>query len=176
MLEVYLTKNENVHNKAKILIARHICGSFEVKTNENGKPYIDAPLYFSVSHSGGIAAVALSDTPVGVDTEIFKKRDFESVLSRFTEREKAEISGDFTAFLENWTCKEAFIKMHGGTLAKDLKRLEYVGGTIYYNGEKQDVYLSVLNLKNRGICIICGGEPLNERKFKRFRLRKGESL
>ncbi len=177
MLEVYLTENESVHEKAKILIARHICGSFEVKTTENGKPYIEGnPLYFSVSHSRTVAVIALSDSPVGVDTEIFTNRKFESVLNRFTTSEKVEINGDFTAFLKNWTVKEAFIKMNGGTLATDLKKLEFVDGKLYCDGKLQCSAISVLSLKNRGICSICGGVPILESDLKRFRLRKGEAL
>ncbi|MDE7082467.1 MAG: 4'-phosphopantetheinyl transferase superfamily protein [Clostridia bacterium] len=176
MLEVYFTKNESVHKKAKILIARHICGSFEVKTEENGKPYVDGnPVYFSISHSGKVAVIALSNSPVGVDVELFKRRKFESIVSRFTDREKSEINVDFNAFLRNWTAKEAFVKMNGGTLAMDLKKLEFIDGNLFYNGVKQDAYLNFFNLKC-GICAIFGGVPLSERDVKRFRLRKGETL
>ena len=37
---------------------------------ENGKPYIEGnPVFFNLSHSGGLVVLAVSCTPVGVDTE-----------------------------------------------------------------------------------------------------------
>ena len=50
---------------------------FKLYYNENGKPLCDF-CFFSISHSGDFAAVAVSDNQVGVDIQIpggFKKRE-----------------------------------------------------------------------------------------------------
>lgn len=40
------------------------------RQEEGGKPYLEgAPFHFNLSHSGGYAVCALSDSPVGVDIE-----------------------------------------------------------------------------------------------------------
>lgn len=177
MLDVYITKNKNVHEKVKILIARRICACFEIDTTENGKPYIEGnPLYFSLSHSGNKAVIAISDAPVGIDLEAVKKRNFDIILSRFTEREREEAKNDKVLFYKNWVAKEAFIKMCGGTLARYLKRLEFCGGNMFYNGKKQAVIISEFDIKNAGICAICGGQPFFAHNIKRFKLLKGEKL
>ncbi len=137
MFKLYKTKNENVYEKLK-----NLCGDFEIKRTENGKPYFeDSPLCFSVSHSGDTALIAVCDLPIGVDLELIRQRNFEATLKRFTQREQDEIGGDTLKFLKNWTAKEAYIKMLGGTLAEDLKRLEFVDGKLFSDGIKADCTL-----------------------------------
>ena len=139
MIELIFTDKESVYNKLESVVAPHICGSFELKRTKNGKPYIEGnPLYFSLSHSGDKAVIALCDKPVGVDFELFGAHKFESVLSRLTARERQEIQSDEKKFLENWTAKEAYIKMVGGTIAGYLKRLEYFNGVIFLDNLPQN--------------------------------------
>lgn len=178
MLEIYITANKSVHNKVKITIARHICGSFAINFTENGKPYVEGdPLFFSISHSKNTAVFALSDKPVGIDLEFIDgKRKVESVLSRFTDREKSEINGNLPLFYENWVVKEAYIKYIGSTVAHDLKRLEYTDKSLHSDGEKLDCNINLLYPENGVICAIYGGIQRFDGKIKRFRIRKGESL
>lgn len=138
MFKLFTTKNERIYEKLK-----DICKTdSKILRTENGKPYFkDCPLLFSVSHSQDLALIAVCESRVGVDMELIRKRDFDAVLKRFSEREQEEIGGDTLKFLRNWTVKEAFIKMLGGTLAEDLKRLEYVGGELFLDGIKTDCEL-----------------------------------
>lgn len=131
MIKLYRTKNERVYEKLKSLLPEHS----EITRTENGKPYTD-DIHFSITHTGGIALIAISDRPVGVDAEIVRERDFLSVLKRFTPREQAEIGANSVEFLRHWVVKEAFIKLTNGTLAHDLKRLEYFGGELSVDGGK----------------------------------------
>ncbi|MBD5585432.1 MAG: 4'-phosphopantetheinyl transferase superfamily protein [Clostridia bacterium] len=178
MLEIYITANKSVHKKVKIAIARHICGSFAINFNENGKPYVEGdPLFFSITHSKDTAVFALSDKPVGIDLEFIDcKRKIESVLLRFTDRELSEINGNLPLFYENWVVKEAYIKLICGTIAHYFKQLEYVGKLLYCDGKNVDCNINVLYPENGVICAICGGLQCFNSKIKRFRLRKGESL
>ena len=65
----------------------------EIKRTENGKPYFEGdPVFFSVSHTGETALIAVCDRAVGVDAEIIKQRDFNAILKRFTAREQVEIA------------------------------------------------------------------------------------
>lgn len=78
---------------------------------ENGKPYFeDSPLHFSISHSGNMAAVLISDDPCGVDIEQIR----DDVSSRMTERclhEDERLLG--CNFFEIWTKKECISKLDG---------------------------------------------------------------
>ncbi len=89
--------------------------SFNFVKNDNGRWTADG-IEFSLSHSGGVSAVAISNAPVGVDIEPVR----ELVSSRFAERaltenelqelgllsesEKAEF------IIKKWTQKEAVFK------------------------------------------------------------------
>lgn len=101
---------------------------FEIKYNKNGKPLCDF-CFFSISHSGDFAAVAVSDDPIGVDIQIpggFKKREkymlFSPAENEFVNAENSE-----NRFYTLWTRKEAYIKAEGGTLA-DAAKISLVGG------------------------------------------------
>lgn len=131
MLKLYKTQNERVYDKIKALL-----NVSEIKRTQNGKPYTEeSDVHFSVTHTDGAALIAVSDSPVGIDAEKITERRYDAVLKRFSPREQAEIN-DSTALLKNWVVKEAYIKMLGGTLAHDLKRLEYADGRLLCDGEK----------------------------------------
>lgn len=86
-----------------------------IARTESGKPYFpDHPeRHFNLSHSGGLALCALSDTPVGVDIEVirprrenlpayvFKGEDYERYLA---------LGGDWDSFFTLWTEMESIIK------------------------------------------------------------------
>lgn len=185
MIEIYFTKNKDVYRKAEILIARKLNRAFTILRTKNGKPYIEGdPLYFSITHSNGRALIAICDKPVGVDMELYdtngRLKNYKHVLSRFTEREKKQIDENFECFFLNWVCKEAYIKMNGGTLARDLKRLEYAYDKLYVDGREADCGYAVVTGYRTGAYAVCAKGysdcELCECPFKLFRIRKGEKL
>lgn len=105
----------------------------EIITGEHGKPYLrDNEVYFSLSHSGRLAAVALCDDEVGIDIQ--EASDFNSKLvKRFyapDEREYVEQSADRdAAFTEVWSKKESYIKAIGTGLATPLNSFSVVNMT-----------------------------------------------
>jgi len=101
----------------------NICYSY----GEQGKPELDwknistrerLP-FFSLSHSGKYAVLAVSDKPVGADVErlrnnrehvakrCFHKREYEDIVALQDEEERGR------RFLEYWTMKEAYVKWTG---------------------------------------------------------------
>jgi len=100
---------------------------------KDGKPCFEsAPLFFSLSHSSGLATAVLSDSPVGIDIEaIDSHRKFSGVAKRFfspSECEQINLSkSPADTFYSLWTQKEAFSKISGtGVLAE------------FYNGRQAD--------------------------------------
>ena len=152
MLRIYRTKNERVHEKLESLLPENS----QIKRTENGKPYTDG-IHFSITHTGDTALIAISDFPVGIDAEIVRARNFSSVLKRFPGREQLEIGGSEIEFLRHWTVREAYIKLIGGTIAHDLKRLEYFGGELFVDGVKEDcnILCFVLNELVYCVCAQC---------------------
>lgn len=181
MIDLYWTKNVDIHKKIQILSARRIGSDFKISKDPNGKPYAEGnPIYFSLSHSRGRALIALCDKPVGVDLKFYDNtRRFSHILSRFTENEKREIDGAFCFFIRNWIIKAAYIKMTGGTLTRDLKRLEYYGNKLYVDGtEANCAYGAILHWPTGMVYAVCAeGYKFNQifdAEIKLFRQRKGE--
>ncbi len=140
MTEIYLT-GKDPREKAERIFAERL-GNFEIKTTANGKPYLAGnPLYFSYSHSGARGLLAISDNPIGADLELYRRKIAESVLKRFTARERAEIACE-RDFLFHWTAREAYIKLYGLTLAELWRRVEFFGGKIYVDGEIKPVKIT----------------------------------
>ena len=155
MIRLHFTYKEDLHGLLDRLLQEELGQPATILRTEEGKPYIEGnEIYFSLSHSGKKGVIALYESPVGVDLEYLGERDFPAVLSRFTERERQEILTK-EDFIRNWTAKEAFIKMHGYTLASSLKLLEYYGGCIYFKGEKSPCEVTHYKLGKTGILAIC---------------------
>lgn len=84
--------------------------------HESGKPWLPGGPEFSISHTGAAVAVAIDESPVGVDVESLRpilNRLPERVLSQtemtwFTERGREP--GDFFTL---WTLKESYYKALG---------------------------------------------------------------
>ncbi len=75
--------------------------------------------YFSLSHSHGVAVVAVSDSPVGVDIELVRDIRQGTAEKMLTERELHSIEGladieRAAAIIELWSRKESRFKMQGG--------------------------------------------------------------
>lgn len=109
--------------------------------NRYGKPYLRGnEVYFNLSHSGCMTALAVSEAEIGLDCEKIRNRSYHSVLKIFSEREQQEIDS-YECFLRHWTVKESFVKFLGTSIAKELKDLEYFDQKLYLKGEEQRISL-----------------------------------
>ena len=90
--------------------------NYEFTYNENGKPLLPF-CYFSISHSGNYVVCAVSDNPVGVDTEVIREIAFRNDYRLFTLEEIVYVNENEKdhniRFFEVWTKKEAYIKAKG---------------------------------------------------------------
>jgi 4'-phosphopantetheinyl transferase len=111
-------------DKARCLVAglllRRVCGvtdDGQLAFGPNGKPYLKyGGPHFNLSHSGGYAALAVSDNEVGVDIETIAPVSDAVAARCFTppEREwmQRQESGP-EAFFRLWTAKESIMKALG---------------------------------------------------------------
>ena len=75
--------------------------NFEIKRTENGKPYIDGDIHFSLSHTDSLTICAVSDKNIGADAEKIRSiNNKNKILSRFAKAEKKDLS-DKEFFEEN---------------------------------------------------------------------------
>lgn len=90
--------------------------SKDLSFQKDGKRYFCDKAYFSLSHSGGALAVAVSRDKVGVDLEKISSRDTDSLARRVFTPEEAEAymalpEGEKAPFFfRAWTAKEALFK------------------------------------------------------------------
>ena len=100
-----------------------------ISTDKYGKPFVsESSLCFNVSHSGEFAVIIFDSTSVGVDIEIMKDLDFETILKEFaTEFEMQQFyksSSHQKFFYQLWTLKESYFKCKG-TGITNLKEIEF---------------------------------------------------
>ncbi|MEO8485873.1 MAG: 4'-phosphopantetheinyl transferase superfamily protein [Betaproteobacteria bacterium] len=113
-------------------LARHLRvdpASVPIRRGPRGRPMLEdaGSLDFNVTHTRGIALIAILDRPdwrVGVDIESVDRTLAHDGLARkfLTERERGAIAGldddaRRRAFLRLWTCKEAMSKATGDGLS-----------------------------------------------------------
>ena len=134
--EIMSRKNEA--GKKESLCALMLLSKLVMKTNadmsslilarsHNGKPYFkDSYLHFSLTHSKGYAAAALSDkSPVGLDLECSSvpPDTARKLAARWCNgKEGNEFSEGKECFARIWTKKEAYAKMHDIPLSEFVSK------------------------------------------------------
>ena len=101
-----------------------------------GKPIFrrNAGVHFSISHSGGYAALAFGNAPLGVDIECVKRADLKVAKRFFREEEYVLLKGleeaaQADAFCKIWTGKEAVVKAEGAGLSRPFDSFSVLGQT-----------------------------------------------
>lgn len=113
------------------LLIYNATGGAELLYGEHDKPYIkDGGLYFSVSHSGDIVAIATDTAEVGCDVELIVADNRLKIADRFYHpAERGYVAGaddKKAAFTRVWTRKEAYLKMTGEGISSDLTAFDTV--------------------------------------------------
>ena len=108
-------------------------GIYDFAYTELGKPYfINIPgVHFSISHSGEMAMVAVSDREVGADIQEWRELKSDIAGRFFHPEEKAHLeklsaSESEKAFFELWCLKESYIKFTGKGLTQALDELNFL--------------------------------------------------
>ena len=87
--------------------------------NEYGKPFIEG-VYFSISHSRDLVAIAISSRTVGIDLEYMIERDYEKISRRIFQ----DIIVDRDTFYKAWTAREAVVKCEGVSVLSDISTIK----------------------------------------------------
>ncbi len=101
---------------------------------DRGKPSLQNNTWgmeFNLSHSGEYALCGVAHQPLGVDIEQLRSMDrldglIQRCLAPSEQRTLAEVSAPHKsiAFLEYWTCKEAYLKATGQGISEALTAIE----------------------------------------------------
>ena len=107
------------------LITGKLCFSY----GEHGKPYLPgvSDFHFNISHSGSIAALAVSDREIGCDLERIRLADLRIARHFFSEKENelldaaASKEEQNALFYRLWTLRESFLKVTGKGLSLSMR-------------------------------------------------------
>ena len=116
-LSEHIKKSNDILND--ILINDFKLANYEIYKNQYGKKYLkDLKIFFNISHSNGLIALAFDGEECGIDIEFLSiDRRFESLVKHyFNDSEKQEYLNTIDkidCFYHIWTAKEAYSKMIG---------------------------------------------------------------
>lgn len=164
----------------KLLLEQHtniLATKINIKVDPNKKPYVNTTpnLFFNISHSGAYAAMAFSNTQVGIDIEKIKSKPIEReiITSIFNNTEANLIinaPNTNQLFYKLWTRKEALAKASGTGIDNHFKKLPSRNGThnvknldTAYNG-KWEVFS--LNLVHNYHCAFAINLKSSSKKIK----------
>ena len=118
--------------------------------NEHGAPYLAVGPYFSISHCKQGIAVAVSETPIGIDIETIRPLNEGLVRKTMNDVEQIHIfssSHPETEFIRLWTQKEAYVKMQGTGIIADMHDILCNATNVHWE--------EILDVEKRFICTIC---------------------
>ncbi len=123
----------------------------------HGKPFLvgHEDFFFNWSHTRNALALAVADTPVGIDIERCRPhKDARRIAERFFAKKEAsyvtqEVSDPDDRFCEVWTRKEAFSKFTGNGLTVDLRSFDVM------EDPALTAKLVTFRLKNYIISLCC---------------------
>ncbi len=139
-------------------------------SDQYGRPSIDVPGDFNISHSDGIVIAALTNAPrIGIDIE--KVRDIEPLeFSRvFTPQEANHIGIGKVRnikFFDVWTKKEAAMKADGRGFYLDAKQIDTLGKSILI--QETDWFSVPLKISADYICHYCLHSSAEQQRLQGF--------
>ena len=167
MGKIFYTNKSDFTTEAalrKIFSAYYGKANVTVLRTKNGKPYVENGPHFSVTHTQNRLYIAFSDAEIGLDAEhLLRAVRYAPIVKKFSPTEQAEIT-DTTKFLQNWIIKESAVKYLGGTIATNLKQLDYTSGRLTYNQQPFPAKITLLQHEDF-ILSVCGNEDFENAEF-----------
>ena len=157
----YRFEKDKLLSLAAGLLIRRAIGESPITFGEHDKPYAERGIYFSVSHSGSVAAIAVDDVEVGLDVERIPDESRLKIAERFYHPcERTYVRGakdPCRAFCEIWTRKEAVLKMTGEGISTDLTAFDTTA---------LPLSAQLCTSGSNGYCMsVCSAEPLGEKQI-----------
>jgi 4'-phosphopantetheinyl transferase len=156
--------------------------SFKFSYSDRGKPLLDNPLQFNVSHSEDLALYAFTyDRSIGIDVEVIRSvENLEGLTQRFfcpSEHQAiAQLPPEVQhkLFFRYWTCKEAYLKATGEGLS-ELSGLEFaIDQTVQLKAvpthpERRDRWIiKELDVSDQFVGTLATCELEQQLEFKQF--------
>lgn len=121
--DYFTNQKSKLQTKASYVLLKKLCKDHynidvdkeEIMVNKYGKPYFKhQSIFFNISHSENLAAVCISDKPVGIDIQVFSKPNKRVVAKYFDFPSKLRMTfyiDKTKAFTMGWTKYESVLKL-----------------------------------------------------------------
>ena len=117
---------------------------FDIKRTENGKPYVDDKIFFSLSHSSSLTICAVSNENIGADAEKVRSiNNKEKILQKFLSDTKCCSDEEF---FQKWTSFESRVKYFGEKITACPQALSK---TLFVQTIKLDEYIIAICSKSK---------------------------
>ncbi len=93
---------------SRILLYLH-SKNLKISYSENGSPLLNNHQSISISHSGNLVCIAISDSTIGVDIEEISKKT-KKIQSKFINHNQTNLTENKTSLI--WCIKESVYKFH----------------------------------------------------------------
>ncbi len=123
------TSKDAIRRVNEIAKSNHLL-DLDINRGKYGKPYFSKSkdIFFNISHTDGVTAIAFSNKEIGIDVEIvgyFNEKIIERFYS-YNEKKEIQASGEDKYLqkikaVEIWTRKEAFVKKKGSSILEVIK-------------------------------------------------------
>ena len=95
-------------------------------TSKHGKPYCDAPFYFSLSHTKRLIFLCVAGGETGIDAEDVRRRgNYSAIKNRLSPCERMLADTSDEEFLKLWTMREATAKYLDLPVFTSFSRLKF---------------------------------------------------
>jgi 4'-phosphopantetheinyl transferase len=173
-------KNRHIisHGAMRNILGRYLNQQpslLEFEYGFNKKPYIinKASLHFNLSHSGDWILLGVSNSEIGVDTELVKSDfDYKDIMEDYFSIEEINFINEGKSperFFLLWTRKEAQIKGTGKGLDENIRLIPGLDGIHHINHDViasvNDWLISSFNLNEHYIASVAANPMTEEIKF-----------
>lgn len=145
--------------------------------SEHGKPYCDAPVFFSLTHTKRLIFLCVSRTETGIDAEESSRRgNFDFIKNKLSAYEHAIADISSAEFLKLWTRREATTKYLDIPVFSSFSRLTFetdAGGDMRadatfpcFNGKTLPVSVFTLEIDGHFVSVcLSKGEKIEAVHF-----------
>lgn len=140
-------------------------GTLDPIFSQRGQPMLSGGPFISLSHSGGFAAAAVSDCPVGIDVEQLAPRPVSRLAARClnsAEQARFPAASDLEdCFYRHWTAKEAYAKCAGTGLQGFPAEIELFPDNTVSTRHLPAVFRTLTDAQRRSytLCLVGAADP-----------------
>ena len=109
---------------------------FKIMYTKNGKPYLNNGIYLSISHDNDIVVDALSNVPVGIDIQYYRKLNYNSLLEI---KKLLNVQGSVITI---FSIKESILKLNGDVF-KNINNYDINDYHVLYHYSKKYIITCV---------------------------------